>query len=90
VPPEVQRASLASMDPYPVPAGAQLVFRYGEVMTDGFLRGDVCLIWHHGSTPHVVAANVPATGSSSQARVLGDFGKLFPEPIPVLRTAKDE
>ena len=90
MPTEVLRASLASMDPYPVPEGARLVFRYGEFMTDGFMRGDVCLIWQHGSTPQVVAANVPATGTSSNARVIGDFGKLFPEPIAVLRASQDD
>lgn len=81
---EVPRASLASMDPYPVPPGARLVFRYGVFTTDGFMRGDVLLVLRNGGPTHVVARNVPVTGTSSKVKAMGDFGRLFPDPIPVL------
>ena len=81
---EVPRASLASMDPYAVPKGGRLVFRYGVFTTDGFMRGDVCVVFANGGDPHVVAGNVPVTGTSAHVKAMGDFGRLFPELIPVL------
>ncbi len=87
---EIPRASLASMDPYAVPAGARLVFRYGIFTTDGFMRGDVCLILDNGGPPHVIAKNVPVTGTSSKVKAMGDFGRLFPDPIPVLPSAEED
>lgn len=80
---EIPQASLASMEPYPVPSGAHLEFRYVVYTTDGFMRGNVCVVLPNGGGSVVVARNVPVTGTASQVKAMGDFGKLFPDPIPV-------
>jgi hypothetical protein len=77
------RASLASASPYPVPEGARLAFRYRLFTTDGFMRGDVLLVLPNGGEEHVIAPNIPVMGTSRQVKAMGDYAKLFPEPIPV-------
>jgi hypothetical protein len=79
------RATLASPQAYSVPDGAHLAFRYVVFTTDGFMRGDVTLVDAHGEVQRVVARNVPVQGSAHQVRVIGDYERLFPEPIPVLQ-----
>jgi len=66
-----------------------LAFRYAVYTTDGFMRGDVLLLGPDGGTIHVIAENVPVQGSSRQARLVGDYARLFPEPIPVLRDQQE-
>lgn len=87
---EIPKASLASMEPYAVPAGAHLEFRYIVYTTDGFMRGDVSVVLPNGGGSHVVAENVPVTGTSSRVKAMGDFGKLFPDPIPVAPASNGE
>ena len=79
------RATLASPKAYPVPEGARLAFRYVVFTTDGFMRGDVTLIGVEDAEPRVIAHNVPVQGSARQVRVMGDYARLFPKPIPVLQ-----
>jgi hypothetical protein len=66
-----------------VPEGARLLFRYTLFVTDGFMRGDVSLLLPNGDGEQVIARNVPVTGTSRTAKAVGDYGKLFPEPIQV-------
>lgn len=87
--PQAPRATLSSHEPYKVPRGARLAFRYTIYTTDGFMRGDVLLLGPDGGTIHVIAGNVPVQGSARQARVIGDYARLFPEPIPVLRDQQE-
>ena len=77
------RATLASQEAYPVPEGARLAFRYVVYTTDGFMRGDVTLVDSRGAETRVIARNVPVRGSARQVRAIGDYARLFPEPIPV-------
>ncbi len=84
---KVPPASLAALAPYPVPAGGRLGFRYVVETTDGFMRGDVVVAFGNGTEERVVAHNVPVKGSARQVKALGDYAKLFPEPIPVLKKA---
>jgi hypothetical protein len=78
------RATLAAQEAYPVPEGAHLAFRYIVFTTDGFMRGHVLLVDAQGVEKSVIARNVPVRGSARQVRVMGDYARLFPEPIPVL------
>ena len=80
-------ASLASLTPYAVPAGGRLAFRYSRSTTDGFMRGDVLVEFPNGGTEHVVARNVPVMGSSRLVKAIGDWAKIFPEPIRVAAAA---
>ena len=87
MPSQVPPATLASLEPYPVPPGGRLGFRYIVETTDGFMRGDVVVAFGNGTEERVVARNVPVTGSARQVQAMGDYAKVFPEPIPVLKTA---
>lgn len=80
-------ASLATLEPYRAPAGGRLGFRYIVETTDGFMRGDVVVAFDNGTEERVVAHNVPVMGSARHVKAVGDYAKLFPEPIPVLKTA---
>ncbi|MFQ5599244.1 MAG: hypothetical protein ACE5G2_01680 [Candidatus Krumholzibacteriia bacterium] len=82
---ELPPASLASLDPYPVPDGARLQFRYTCSTTDGFMRGDVVVVFENGGPKQVIARNIPVMGTSRTARAVGDYAKIFPDPIPVAR-----
>ena len=86
---EVPPASLASPEAYPVPEGARLIFRYTVFVTDGFMRGDVSLLLPNGDGERIVARNVPVTGTSRNVKAIGDYGKLFPEPIEVGEPEED-
>jgi hypothetical protein len=79
----VPDASLASLTPYAVPAGARLAFRYVVSTTDGFMRGDVLLVFSNGGAAHVIAHGIPVMGGSRQVKAIGDYAKIFPDPIPV-------
>ena len=81
---EAPPASLASSSPYRVPEGGRLVFRYKLFTTDGFMRGDVLVVLPNGGGEAVIARNIPVMGTARQAKAIGDYAKLFPEPIPVL------
>ncbi len=81
---EIPAASLASAAPYPVPAGGRLVFVYERFTTDGWSRGSVRVVFDDGRPAQVVARNVPVVGDGKQARALGDYTQLFPEPLPVV------
>jgi hypothetical protein len=59
------------------------VFRYIIYTTDGFMRGNVSLVFAHGAEERIIARNVPVQGSARQVRAIGDYARLFPEPIPV-------
>ncbi len=76
-------ASLADTGPYRVPKGARLVFHYGVYTTDGFMRGDVHL--QHGAETRIIARNVAASGDAERAQVLGDWARIFPNPMAVYR-----
>ena len=76
-------ATLASMKPYPVPEGAKLVFRPTRFTTDGFLMGDVCVVFGEGDPGQVIAATIPAVGGPRTVRALGDYARLFPDPLPL-------
>jgi hypothetical protein len=80
---EIPLASLNSGTPYPVPAGARLVFRYTQFTTDGWYRGDVCIDFMDGRPAQRVACNVPALGNGTFVRLLGDYTTLFPGDLPV-------
>jgi len=80
---DLEPATLASGKPYPVPPGAQLAFRVIGTTTDGWMRGDVLVIFPNGSPPRIVARAIPASGGSRTVKVLGDWAKIFPEPLPV-------
>lgn len=88
MPPKVPPASLASLEPYPVPPGGRLVFRYVVYTTDGFMRGDVSVAFANGTEEQVIARNVPVMGTSRRAKAMGDYGKIFPEPIAVRAEAE--
>ena len=81
-------ASLASLTPYAVPAGARLAFRYVVSTTDGFMRGDVLLVFSNGGPTQVIAHGIPVMGGSRQVKAMGDYAKIFPEPIPVAKGAE--
>jgi hypothetical protein len=81
-------ASLASLTPYAVPAGARLAFRYIGSATDGFMRGDVLLVFPNGGPAQVIAHSIPVMGGSRQVKAMGDYAKIFPEPIPVAKGAE--
>ena len=66
-----------------MPEGARLEFRYIVFTTDGFMRGDVMLVFANGVEERRIAHNVPVQGSARQVRMVGDYARLFPEPIPV-------
>lgn len=76
-------ASLADGRAYPVPEGAHLELVPRRRTTDGFLRGDVRVVFPDGRAPHVVALDVPTQGGAGAVRALGDYAKLFPEPMPL-------
>lgn len=76
-------ASLASMTPYPVPPGAKLVFRPTRFTTDGFQMGDVCVVFGEDDPGQVIATTIPATGGPRSVRALGDYARLFPDPLPL-------
>lgn len=78
-------ASLTSLTPYAVPAGARLAFRYVVSTTDGFMRGDVLLVFPNGGPAQVIAHGIPVMGGSRQVKAVGDYAKIFPEPIPVAK-----
>jgi hypothetical protein len=80
---EVPPASLASLVPYPVPMGGRLVFTYERWTTDGWSRGSVRVVFEDGRPARVVARNVPVIGDARTARALGEYARLFPEPLPV-------
>ena len=80
-------ATLASVSPYPVPEGCKLVFSYTRYTTDGWPRGDIAVVFPNGTPPQVVARNVPAMGGARSAKAVGDWSKLFPEPLPVVPAA---
>lgn len=77
-------ASLASGAPYPVPEGAELVFTYTRFTTDGWPMGDVRLRRPGDGAGQVIAHNVPARGTSRTATMLGDWARIFPQPLPVV------
>ena len=76
-------ASLADTGPYRVPKSAQLVFHYGVYTTDGFMRGDVHL--QQGAETRIIARNVAASGDAERVQVLGDWARIFPNPMAVSR-----
>lgn len=76
-------ASLASGAPYPVPAGARLEFHPTRRTTDGFLSGNVHVVFEGDRPSQVVARNVPTQGGTRAVKALGDYAKLFPEPLAV-------
>lgn len=80
---EIPTASLASIAPFPVPAGGRLAFTYERFTTDGWSRGSVRVLFDDGRPAQVVAHNVPAVGDGKLAHVLGDYASLFPVPLPV-------
>ena len=79
----IQPASLADSGPYRLPKGARLVFHYGVFTTDGFMRGDVHV--EQGAVTQIVARNVAASGDTERVQVLGDWARIFPQPIAVGR-----
>lgn len=81
-------ASLASASPYSVPEGGRLVFTYTHYTTDGWARGDVAVAFPNGTPPQVVARNVPVMGGARNAKAVGDWAKIFPEPLPVVPPAR--
>lgn len=81
---EIEPASLGSPGPYPIPAGGRLVFTYERWTTDGWSRGTVSVVWEDGSSPAIVARQVPVVGDTQTARALGDYTRLFPNPLPVV------
>ena len=76
-------ASLADTGPYHVPKGARLVFHYGVYTTDGFMRGDVHL--EQGGETRIIARNIAASGDAERVQVLGDWARIFPNPMAVDR-----
>ena len=84
---ELPPASLASWAPYPVPEGARLVFSFTRNTTDGFQRGQVSVVFPNGRPSQVIACNLPALGGTRQAKIVGDWSKIFPEPLPVVKLA---
>jgi len=80
---QIQPASLADSGPYHPPKGARLVFHYGVFTTDGFMRGDVLV--EQGAATQIVARNVAASGDTERVQVLGDWARIFPQPIAVAR-----
>ena len=71
------------MAAYPVPAGAKLVFRPTRFTTDGFQMGDVCVVFAEDDPGQVIATTIPATGGPHHVRALGDYSRLFPDPLPL-------
>ena len=81
----IQPASLADTGPYRVPKGARLVFHYGVYTTDGFMRGDVHVEQAAGAETQIIARNVAASGDAERVQVLGDWARIFPDPLAVQR-----
>lgn len=81
----LERASLDELTPYPVPEGGELVFEAINFTTDGWQRGLVRLVFQDGRPGLVVAPNIPASGGPRHVKALGDWAKIFPEPIPIIR-----
>ena len=79
----VPPATLSSAAPYAVPAGGKLVFTYTRYTTDGWPRGDIRVVFSNGGPAPVVARNVPAVGGTRTVKAIGDWAKIFPDPIPV-------
>ena len=81
----LEPASLDDSSPYPVPEGGHLVFETINFTTDGWQRGLVRLVFSDGRPNLVVAPNIPASGGPRTVKALGDWAKIFPEPLPILK-----
>jgi len=81
----LEPASLDDNSPYPVPEGGQLVFETINFTTDGWQRGLVRLVFADGRPALIVAPNIPASGGPRAVKALGDWAKIFPEPLPIIR-----
>lgn len=81
----LEPASLDDLTPYPVPEGAELVFETINFTTDGWQRGSVRVVFSDGRESQIVAPNIPAAGGPRAVKALGDWAKIFPEPIRMIR-----
>jgi len=81
----LEPASLDDAKPFPVPDGARLAFEIINFTTDGWQRGSVLVVFGDGRPSQLVAPNIPASGGPRVVKALGDWAKIFPEPIPILR-----
>jgi hypothetical protein len=67
-----------------VPEGARLVFTYTTYTTDGWHCGEVRVEFAGGGPAQVVARRLPVRGNAHTVKAIGDWAKIFPEPLPVV------
>lgn len=81
---DIAPASLAALEAYAAPHGGRLVCRYTGSVTDGFARANVYVESEATGATALVARGVPVEGNAQQAQALGDYARLFPEPLTVV------